>query len=104
MASANWALPGPVPNGLPSFLPFGYPPWSGSKTKLQPLYYGDIERYGSTTAITMFCDVDQVGTTNPNNSWRAQLPRRPVHGDIRNHVFWDGHVASRNVNFEGGYR
>ena len=32
----------------------------------------------------------------------VQMPLKPVHGSIRNHLYFDGHVAKQKVNPAGG--
>ena len=32
----------------------------------------------------------------------VQMPLKPVHGSIRNHLYFDGHVGTRKVNPAGG--
>ena len=103
IASGNWSLPASAPRGLGSFQPFGYPR-TGGRAQRRPFYYGEIETFGNTATLQMFSEADQVGTTNPRNTWRSQLPKRPVHEDIRNYCYWDGHVDTKKVNPRGGYR
>ena len=55
------------------------------------------------TLIELLPDADQVAVTSTANTWRAQLPEKPVHGSVRNYVYFDGHVAPAKVNPKGGF-
>jgi len=46
--------------------------------------------------IVIMYDIDQVSI--PNASYSTNLPPRPVHGQVRNYGFLDGHVSSRKLN------
>jgi len=85
-------------------LPFGYPPNSNTPPSpvVPPLRLSDVAAFGPLSEIWTMVDADQVGTTNVGNSWRAQLPRQPSHGKVRNYLYFDGHTATKEV-FVGDY-
>ena len=77
--------------------PFGY------DNQEKPHMISEIPReagipLGSVWAI---CDVDQVvippGILSGNNGWAPQLPIQPVHGKVRNYLYFDGHVGIKHV-------
>jgi prepilin-type N-terminal cleavage/methylation domain-containing protein/prepilin-type processing-associated H-X9-DG protein len=95
MASQNDLTNGPVDIGFP----FGYPdPYT------PPHKITELVTHQPLSHIWLLVDADQVAVTNPNNTWRSQLPEKPVHGSVRNYVYFDGHVATRKVNPKGGFR
>ena len=79
--------------------PFGYP-----DPYVPPHKITEIPYYQPLVNVWVLMDADQVAVTNPNNTWRAQLPEKPVHGSVRNGVYFDGHIATTKVNPKGGFR
>ena len=80
------------PNPLNSVPPFGNP---GKSPPVQPLKMGAFDSYTSPSAIWAISDVDQaLPSLNPTVSWWSDLPRQPVHGAVRNQVFFDWHVQA----------
>ncbi len=77
--------------------PFGYPPNSDGTAVTPPMRLPEVAALGPLSDIWTMVDADQVGTTNVANSWRAQLPRIPSHGKVRNFLFFDGHTATKEV-------
>jgi prepilin-type N-terminal cleavage/methylation domain-containing protein/prepilin-type processing-associated H-X9-DG protein len=68
--------------------PFGYP------DPLQaPLKRSDLSRYGSISGIGAITDVDKGNVTDPSVGWWGDLPYKPVHGNLRNRLYFDWHVA-----------
>jgi prepilin-type processing-associated H-X9-DG protein len=78
-----------------SFYPFGYPP--SGVGPFPPHKLLEIQSEKPLTDVWVLVDVDQVAVTNPANTWRAQLPVKPVHGNVRNYLFFDNHVATKKV-------
>jgi prepilin-type N-terminal cleavage/methylation domain-containing protein/prepilin-type processing-associated H-X9-DG protein len=77
------------PNPLNRVPPFGYPIAPVSA----PLKLSSVDSYvppGNVYAIT---DVDK-GNINPTVSWWSDLPYEPVHGAVRNQLFFDWHVEA----------
>jgi prepilin-type N-terminal cleavage/methylation domain-containing protein len=73
--------------------PFGYPSSNGNPALL-PLKVTSFPNYG-TPPLSLFAvsDVDQaIPSLNPSVSWWSDLPNKPVHGLIRNQLFFDWHV------------
>lgn len=70
--------------------PFGYPVAPvAAPMKLSSL----STRQGAAESFAM-TDVDK-GNINPTVSWWSDLPYQPVHGPVRNQLFFDWHVESR---------
>jgi len=76
------------PSPLNRVPPFGYPdPLS------MPLKYTAMDKFLPPSQIFAISDVDQaVPSLNPAVSWWSDLPNKPVHGAIRNQLFFDWHV------------
>ena len=70
--------------------PFGYPqpPWP------KPLKVTQVESYGPITDMYAITDVDK-GNVDPTVSWWQDLPYKPVHGKVRNELYFDWHVAAK---------
>lgn len=83
----------PAPGG--QVRPFGYPANPGPEQK--PLKMTELERFGSGADLWALTDADRVNVPNPAVSWYNDLPYKPVHGNVRNELFFDGHVAGRRV-------
>jgi prepilin-type processing-associated H-X9-DG protein len=81
--------------GLP-WNPFGYPP-DPPNAPQKPHKLIEVHTFRSPSTIWMVTDVDKVSVTSPDNTWRAQLPDNPVHGKVRNYLFFDGHVATKKI-------
>jgi prepilin-type N-terminal cleavage/methylation domain-containing protein len=79
------------PNPVNRVAPFGYP---GPPT-LRPLKYSDMDRFLPPGQVYAITDVDQaIPSLNPSVSWWSDLPNRPVHGPVRNQLFFDWHVQA----------
>ena len=92
-------------NGLtgPTGFPFGYPDYANNDVT-PPHKLVAVQQQRPLAEVWILVDADQVAITNPANTWRDQLPLTPVHGSVRNYVYFDGHVATRKVNPKGGFR
>jgi len=77
------------PNPLNRVPPFGYPidPVSA------PLKLSSFDSYVPPSSIYAITDVDK-GNINPTVSWWSDLPYEPVHGAVRNQLFFDWHVEA----------
>jgi len=84
---------------VPTGFPFGYP-----DPYMPPHKITEISTYQPLANVWVLMDTDQVAVTNPNNTWRDQLPIKPVHGSVRNGLYFDGHIATTKVNPKGGYK
>src|ERR1043166_2028398 len=73
-----------------SVAPFGYPnPLS------LPIKLDCITTLASPSQTFAISDVDQaIPTLNPSVTWWGDLPNKPVHGRVRNQVFFDWHVEA----------
>jgi prepilin-type N-terminal cleavage/methylation domain-containing protein len=81
--------------------PFGYPNLPANPGAYQaPMKMADIEKYGSSAEIWSVTESD-VGTVNPpggpSTDWTANVPYRPVHGRVRNRLYFDSHVAAERA-------
>ena len=94
MASYNGLTEPPGEVGFP----FGYP-----DPKVPPHKLNEVQTQRPLSQVWILADADQVAVTNPANTWRAQLPEKPVHGSVRNYVYFDGHVAPSKVKPKGGF-
>jgi len=74
--------------------PFGYP-----QPIIPPLKMAELEIYGSPSDIFAITDVDKINVPNPTVLWQSDLPDKPVHGQVRNELFFDGHLAARRVDW-----
>lgn len=81
--------------GLP-WNPFGYPTNAPAPPKL-PHKLIEVQSFRSLSEVWMLTDVDKVSVTSVENTWRDQLPDKPVHGTVRNYLFFDGHVATKKI-------
>jgi prepilin-type N-terminal cleavage/methylation domain-containing protein len=73
-----------------STAPFGYP--LGSPPR-QPLKTTSLVNLQSPAAAWAVSDIDQaIPSLNPSISWWTDLPSKPVHGSVRNKLFFDWHA------------
>ena len=77
------------PKPGPPVPPFGYP----NPIQL-PLKYSQLNQYGSSAEIFAITDVDKINVKDPTVSWWTDLPYKPVHGSVRNQLFFDWHVQA----------
>ena len=78
------------PSPLVRVPPFGYPIAPASA----PLKMTAFDNYVGPSSIWAMTDVDK-GNVNPTVSWWDDLPYQPVHGPVRNQLFFDGHVEAK---------
>lgn len=76
-------------NAVNMIAPFGYP-----SPVQEPLKLSAIPSYGAPTDIYAITDVDK-GNVDPTVSWWTDLPYKPVHGAVRNELYFDWHVAAK---------
>jgi prepilin-type N-terminal cleavage/methylation domain-containing protein len=72
--------------------PFGYP-----DPMANPLRLSDIDRHGSPATTFAVTDIDKINVPNPTVTWWGDLPYLPVHGRVRNELYFDGGVRARRV-------
>ena len=76
--------------------PFGYPPADGAPES-PPLKYSELNKYGTPATLFSITDVDKVNIPDPTIIWWSDIPYQPVHGDVRNELYFDWHVAGKRV-------
>ena len=79
-----------------SFRPFGYAPGQTNPEE-RPHKTSEVQTQAPLTDVWMLTDLDKVAVDNPANTWEEQLPQTPVHGQVRNCLYFDGHVAAKRV-------
>lgn len=71
--------------------PFGYP----LAPTADPLRMAALEARLGSSDLFAITDVDQaLPSLNPGISWWSDLPNGPVHGRVRNRLFFDWHVEA----------
>jgi len=73
--------------------PFGYP-----DPRQPPLTRSQLIPYGTLGDLFAISDVDKGNVTDPSVGWWSDLPYGPVHGRVRNQVFFDGRVVAVNAS------
>lgn len=78
--------------------PFGYPaqPTAPAIPPLKLTSFGVDRPPSELWAIT---DADKVNVPNPRVTWWDDLPYQPVHGKVRNELYFDWHVDIQKVEF-----
>jgi prepilin-type N-terminal cleavage/methylation domain-containing protein len=85
-------------NGSTLLDPFGYPDFNGvpgfAAAKLTA-----VSNLRSLSEVWLLVDSDKVafGTAG----WADDLPDKPVHGSVRNYIYFDAHVSSKKVGSPG---
>jgi len=71
--------------------PFGYPLPGYERTPQKLSAFPSYAPPSSTFAIS---DIDQLHPrlNTSSASWTNEIPQNPLHGVIRNNLFFDGHV------------
>ena len=72
--------------------PFGYP-----SPVVPPLKLSQVASYGPPCNQFAITDVDKINIPDPTVSWWSDLPYKPVHGSVRNELYFDWHVAAKKV-------
>ena len=79
-------------NPLKKVFPFGYPL---NTPPDRPLKITAFDNYLPPSSLYAITDVDQAFPgLNPSISWWTDLPNAPVHGAVRNQLFFDWHVQA----------
>jgi prepilin-type N-terminal cleavage/methylation domain-containing protein len=83
---------------LPGF-PFGKEAGSGEVNQL-PLKMSAIASAGPITLLWAMADMDWQAVSNPSGlgNDQAYIAETPVHKDIRNYMYFDGHAGNKRVN------
>jgi prepilin-type N-terminal cleavage/methylation domain-containing protein len=82
--------------------PFGYAKNQASPAQ-PPHKISEVQAVRGGTDIWMLADVDKIAINNPANTWYDQLPDKPVHGSVRNYIYFDNHVATKKITKAGTY-
>ena len=89
--------------------PFGYP---ATTTPTVAAYYPSVRLTALGSAVSLaatwyLVDVDSYSKTNAAGQhyspWTNILSATPVHGSVRNYVYFDGHVTQKKPKPGGGY-
>ena len=78
--------------------PFGYPSVGGDP-EIPPLKIAELEKYSPPADIFAITDVDKINVPNPKVTWWTDLPYQPVHGKVRNELYFDGHAGAKPVAY-----
>jgi prepilin-type N-terminal cleavage/methylation domain-containing protein len=79
------------PNTVNRVPPFGYP----VDPVILPMKITGFANLIPPAQVFAVTDVDQaIPSLNPSVSWWSDLPNKPVHGAIRNQLFFDWHVQA----------
>jgi len=98
----------PYENGLTNdatpvagWYPFGY---NGSSPQ-PPHRISDLQSRRALSDVWMLADVDKVAADAPSGrpGWFDQLADKPVHGNVRNFIYFDNHISTRKVGRPGTY-
>jgi prepilin-type N-terminal cleavage/methylation domain-containing protein/prepilin-type processing-associated H-X9-DG protein len=74
--------------------PFGYPAHAGEPA-LTPMKITAFGAQIPPAQVFAVSDMDQsLPSLNPSIGWWGDLPNKPVHGTVRNQLFFDWHVQS----------
>lgn len=76
--------------------PFGYPAFNGNP-EAEPLKLTTLSTYSAPAQTFAITDVDKVNVPDPTVSWWGDIPYKPVHGSVRNELYFDWHVAAKKV-------
>jgi prepilin-type N-terminal cleavage/methylation domain-containing protein len=89
-------------NGTIKFDPFGYPVNTDNPPvpPAPPHRISEISALLPLTQVWLEVDADQVGIS-PSSGWYSELPAKPVHGAVRNYIYFDGHADSLKVGPAG---
>ncbi len=93
----------PTANGLTNangvyFDPFGYPAFQGDPPQ-KPSKLAAVQAAQPLSQVWFLVDSDQVAF--PTAGWKDELPIKPVHGSVRNYIYFDNHVATKKVGKQG---
>lgn len=89
-----------LPSGPPAWIPFGYP--SGVQQQA-PKKVTSISGYQPLSDVWMLGDTDKISVNNPTNNWYSYQPDQPVHGSVRDFLYFDNHISTRKVGTPGTY-
>ena len=79
--------------GGTTYRPFGYP--DPAVIRVGPMRMSLVESLASPSRLWYITEPDMINT--PAAGWSGQLPIKPPHGNVRNYLFFDGHVEAIKV-------
>ncbi len=83
-----------------SFLPFGFPVQAPSYPSGAPCHkLTEVQSRAPLASVWYLADVDKVAYPT---RWSNPTADKPVHGSVRNYLYFDGHAAVKKVNRAGG--
>jgi prepilin-type N-terminal cleavage/methylation domain-containing protein len=85
-------------SGQTLFDPFGYPAFNGASPE-PPHKLVEVQSVRSLSEVWFMIDADQIAF--PTAGWKDDLPARPVHGSVRNYIYFDSHVATKKIGANG---
>ena len=81
-------------NPVSRLSPFGYPSVGGAP-EVTPMKMSRFDNYLPPSSLFAMTDIDQAFPgMSPAVGWWTDLPVAPVHGSVRNQLFFDWHVES----------
>jgi len=90
-----------------SWRPFGYPTNVLNATAQNPHRLTEVASLAPIASVWYEVDVDSYSHTNAAGQhyspWTNILSATPVHGNIRNYVYFDGHVGQKKPKPGGGF-
>ena len=91
-----------------NFLPFGWAVAGGHAWGIYdttPHSLSQISAKASLSSVWYLCDLDALAATNAGwtVSAGATIPATPIHGSVRNYLYFDGHVSPQKAISTGGF-
>ena len=84
------------PNPANRVPPFGYPEVGGA-AEVPSLKVSELNKFGTPATLFAITDVDKINIPNPSVTWWSDLPYKPVHGAVRNELYFDWHIQARKA-------
>jgi prepilin-type N-terminal cleavage/methylation domain-containing protein/prepilin-type processing-associated H-X9-DG protein len=80
--------------------PFGYAPGQDHSPQSRPIRMTAVQAEAAKAGVALsdywaLVDLDRVGS--PTVGWANEIPPTPVHGNTRNYLYFDYHVASKRA-------
>jgi prepilin-type N-terminal cleavage/methylation domain-containing protein len=82
-----------LPTGGP---PFGYPGYSGQPAT-PSVKLSQISVIAPLTSVWVLIDVDHLMNSGSDPWPQSAYPPKPLHGNVRNRLYYDGHTDSRAI-------
>lgn len=78
--------------------PFGYPDFNGVPGS-QSHKINAVSDIRGLSEVFLLMDSDQLAF--PTAGWVDDLPAKPVHGNVRNYIFFDNHISTKKIGKSG---